>query len=135
MSLELHEMHALLQQFQDIHQSHDLDHCESRFGDAAKAAYEKAKATASAAAAKASATVNGAIASHKQHTEEVKTKKDHDTVVQEKWTTMSDADKKQVLKTAVEKTATSLVTDWFFSNPTTKKTLQQCIEEYKPTAA
>jgi hypothetical protein len=154
MSPNLHEMHTLLKQFQGMNQMHDLDHCEMDFRAAAKKAYEQAKAAGSAAkaagsaaAAKASATVNAAIAAKKQHAEEVKTEKYKETVVQEKWTKMSEADKRAVLKVAVDKMsdaekkeflkmpvdriATSTLTETFFNNPKLKETLQKCIDEYE----
>ena len=131
-------MHTLLQQFQDMNQMHDLDHCEISFKDAAKAAYEQAKATAASAAEKAKAAAaaakaakDGAVAAHKQHVEDKKIQKDKDTVVQEKWTKMSDADKKEVLKVAVDRIATSTLTETFFNNPKMKETLQKCIDEYE----
>jgi len=135
MSPDLHEMHTLLQQFQDMHQMHDLDHCEANLWDKAKAAANAATEKAKAAAAAAKAAKDGAVAAHKQHAEEVKTQKEKDTVLQEKWTKMSDADKKEVLKVAVDRTATSAWTETFFNNPTMKKTLQQCIDEYTPKPA
>jgi uncharacterized membrane protein len=82
MSADLHEMHALLQQLKDIHQSHDLDHCEFSLKAAGKAIIAKAKAAAAeanpvaaAAAALAAAVAKGAVDAHKQHDEDVKTKK------------------------------------------------------------
>jgi hypothetical protein len=132
MSTDLHKMHTLLQEFESLNQSHALDHCESDLWDKA---IEKAKAgaaAAKAAAAAASAKVSGAIATHQQHNEDAKTQKAKDTAVQEKWTKMSDADKKEVLKRSVDKIDTSVWTETFFNNPKMKETLQKCIDEYTP---
>ncbi len=135
MSPELHEMHTLLQQFQDMNQMHDLDHCEAGLWDKAKAAANAATEKAKAAAAAAKAAKDGAVAAHKQHAEDKKIQKDKDTVVQEKWTKMSDADKREVLKVTADSIAISLLTETFFNNPTMKKALQKCIEEYTPKPA
>ena len=128
-------MHTLLQQFQDMNQMHDLDHCEISFKDAAKAAYEQAKATAASAAEKAKAAAaaakaakDGAVAAHKQHAEEVKTQKEKDDAIITKWNEMDMTKQKEVLKQAVDKTSTSRLKDWFFSDATTKQALLDCID-------
>ena len=131
----LHEMHALLQQFDTLNAAHGPEYCEGRFQDAGKAIIAKAKAAKEAAAAAAAATkavVKGAADAHKQHNEEVKTQKDKDAAVQDKWTKMVDSEKKEVLKRSVDLIDTSAWTETFFNNPKMKEILQKCIQEYTP---
>ncbi len=121
-------MHTLLQQFQDMNQMHDLDHCEAGLWDKAKAAANAAAEKAKAAAAAAKAAKDGAVAATKQHAEQVKTQKEKDDAIITKWNGMDMAKQKEVLKQAVDKTSTSRLKDWFFSDATTKQALLDCID-------
>jgi hypothetical protein len=124
MSANLHEMHALLHQLQDLHDSHDLDHCGvsayQRFKDAGKSVMHAA--TAAKKAAKESH--NEIQATHKT-----------DEEAQTKWKGLHDDTKKEILKKVVDHVATTTVSTLFLSNADTKAKWKTIVEQYNPITA
>jgi hypothetical protein len=126
----LHEMHALLQQFDTLNAAHGPEYCEGRLQDAGKAVIagaKAAKAAAAAAAASAAAAANGAIDAHNQHKQEVKTQKDTDTAVLKAWGGMNEATKRSTLKKAVDAIDPNVLGPMLLGNAATKQQTQECI--------
>ena len=134
-------MHALLQQFQDIHQSHDLDHCEGRFYEGAKKVIANARDKAAAAAHSASAVAKGAMDAHKKHKAEVESAKNNERVAEaaagaaatpkncdEIWQQLSEDQKMVVFKNTLHDMQVSIpyeeLKQILERNPKTKKLFQ-----------
>jgi hypothetical protein len=121
MSANLHEMHALLHQLQDLHDSHDLDHCEGYWTD-------KISGGVAAAGRGVVAAANGAWEAHTKHKLNVADQRKRDATVLAKWGEITDPTlRRDALKRVVDMLEPNVLGPVLLGNETTKYATQMCI--------
>ena len=124
MSGDLHEMHALLHQLQDLNDSNDLDHCEGYWGDK----FAAGAASVAAAGRGVVAAGKGAISAHKQHNLNAAAQKARDAAVLTTWGEIIDPKiKTQILKNVVDSIDPNVIGPVLLGNAATKNQTQECI--------
>jgi hypothetical protein len=128
MSANLHEMHALLHQLQDLHDSHDLDHCEGYWTDKISGGAAAAGRGIASAGRTVAAVGHGAWDAHKKHTLNVADQKIRDTAVLAKWKEITDPTmRRNVLKKVVDMVEPGDLGPVLLGNAATKDATQMCI--------